>query len=212
MKLIEIIKDRKCKICEGKCDISLMEGLSTQTIPTIGKVDILLSNDFIIIKKTIPELNLTISESKISIDKELYNIDYLLSGAPKIKKFVFIISVRCGLNSDYENHISQSSKYPTPYQTPLGKANNIYYDDLVHKSHFEDSYICSVDPDTNEIKISRAYEIQENNDFLIRRNFGSSPETKIIKKEKSIRLSFIYDKDLKDLEFHKLIETTKLLK
>jgi hypothetical protein len=87
-----------------------------------------------------------------------------------------------------------------------------FYDTTDSSSHYEAVFYINIDQKTKEItSVNINSEWLENEEFTINKNFANN-STKIIKKQRGIRLPFIYDKNFKEFDFGKLLAISNLLK
>lgn len=213
-KIASYIDEYKiCKICGAPNTYIVTKHKQGIKKPRGTKNNISIQNEKVFITEEGP-YKIWISDEILDIQNSIYTIN-------AVKDYIFdqvifrlgLVCSRCTLpdkdGDDRDDGLSpkKSIKMLTQSDDDEGK-----YSDTEPAFHYEAVFFVDVDQKTQNItSVVISSEWLENDEFSINKNYALS-STKVIKKQRSIRLPFIYDKDFKDFDFTKLLAISNLLK
>jgi hypothetical protein len=200
---------RTCKICGAANTYNVAKTKQIKK-PRGTKNLITIANEQIFCREEGP-YKVWISDEIIDIKENTYEInavkDYIFD------QIVFRLSLVCSvcaaapeLENDQSEHAYLKKKAFPTYE------DDDEFPDGDSPFHYEAQFFVNIDQKTKEItNVNILSEWLENDEFSISKNFANNT-TKITKKQRGIRLPFIYDKDFKDFDFGKLLAISSLLK
>lgn len=218
MNLLEILKNSKCKICNKQCKITFERSFKNR-IKTAS--DVLYKNkmlskiDFDTGKISYSrKLELDILAWELIIDSTTGKFDLKLNDIVKEKKieeFNLFMKTRCSVEfPDYLSDKGQSDDKDLWISGDFpGKENNYT---VYEREHYNGIYVINLDYKNNVVTdVLKAKEKIENFDFSITKDYAQN-KTTVVRKAKTINLSFLLDREIDSLDFDKLITQIELLK
>lgn len=203
---------RDCKICGAHNTYVVTKHKQGLKKPRGTKNVISVKNEQVLITEEGP-YKVWISDEILDIKDNSYMIN-------AVKDYVFdqvifrlaLVCSACAAAVSNEDDGLEKDKYMKGTKFPSSDDDEFYDDSGDSPFHYEAVFFVHVDQKSKEItNVSISTEWLENEEFTINKNFANNT-TKITKKQRGIRLPFIYDKDFKEFDFVKLLAISNLLK
>jgi hypothetical protein len=197
-----IEKYKVCKICGAENVFRITK--SKELKNPRGTTDIFLVKDGKIHITEEGPYKIWISDAILDMKDNSYSINAVKGYT--FDKIIINLILGCG---DCES--KRGPKTVSPYPAlPDDDCEETYGID--YRSHYEAGFLIEIDQDTKKVlecKLNK--EVLDNGEFIIHKHIQSN-STRIIKKQKLVRLPFIYDKDFTEFDFNKLLTISSLLK
>lgn len=210
--IFDYIEDyRKCKICGADNTITIVKHkvYNKGAFQTKGMKYLASIEDNIIRIREEGPYKVFLAEETIDINTNAYSINAIDNYIYDTASIDLTLSCGPNIHEDYEDYedkqmVAKGSKYAPSLLDLEDEADDPY--------HYYADFVIDIDQEAKTItNIHISNETLDNGDYTITKNHSNN-KTVINRKQKSVRLPFVYDKDFKDFDFGKIQTIASLLK